>query len=170
LPSPFGCAGFDEAREFEIDGRRRVVVLSCNRDGLLALFRADGTLAATHETEGKPIVVTGFAYDESGKALDKLLVEEFSWGTGVVIREAVVYRFMEHDVAQLWREEVWLRAGGGGLRDQTVDGFVRLRRGVYDGHGPILTYGVRVRSAGSYKEQLLEVGADAVRPYSGALE
>jgi hypothetical protein len=170
LPSPFPCAGFDDVREIEIDGGRRAIVLSCNRDGLLALFRSDGTLVATHETDGKPIVVTAFSYDESGQALDKLLVEEFSWGTGVLMRDAVVYRLAESTITELWREPLWIRAGGPGQQEQYVDGFVRLARGVYQGHGPLLTYGMREAPRGAYRERTLEVATDSVRPFSGTLE
>ena len=170
LPPPYPCAGFDQARELEIDRGRRVVVLSCNRDGRLAVFRADGTLAATHETDGRPIVVTAFTYDESGQALDKLLVEEFSWGTGVLVRDAVVYRFAEGAIVELWRAHLWVRAGGPGLQEEYVDGFVRLTRGVYEGHGPLLTYGARQRPRGPYHERTLEVAAEVVRPFSGTLE
>jgi hypothetical protein len=143
--------------------------MACNRDGLLALFGADGSLVATRETSGKPISVTAFTYDESGQGLDKLLVDEFSWGTGVVARDSVVYRFTDNAIMELWTGPVWLRASHGS-RKEYLDGFVRLSRGVFQGHGPLLTYGVRDRSGAPYREQTLEVTADAVRPFSGPLE
>jgi hypothetical protein len=166
---PFKCAGFDEAREVGL-GERYVMVLSCNRDGLLAAFAADGSLIATHETSGKPVVVTLFAYDESGQAVDKLLVEEYGWGTGVQTREQVVYLVTDHKIVELWRREVFVRAGGGGVRDQYLDGYVLHRRGEYDRHGPLLVYGVRPSPHGRYTETVFEIARDSVRPYSGHTE
>jgi hypothetical protein len=169
LPAPFACAGFDQEREVTLGGRY-VVVLSCNRDGLLAVFAANGSLKATHTTSGKPVVLSVFADDESGSALDKLLVEEYAWGTGIQTREQVIYCVNEGNIVELWRREVFVRAGGGGIREQYLDGYALHRRGEVDRHGPLLVYGVRTSPRGPYNESVFEITRDAVRPYSGRVE
>lgn len=168
LPPPFTCAGFDHARELQLNGQT-LVVLACNRNGLLATFRHDESLVATREI-GKPIVVSLFASDESAQALDKLLVEEYSSGTGVRERSQVVYHLTDKGIAELWRGDVFLRAAVSGAPDGHLDGYVLHQRGEYHGHGPLLIHGVRTSSRGRYKEQVFEITRDAVQPYKGERE
>jgi hypothetical protein len=170
FPELYPCAGFDEAREFELVSQRKVVVLSCNRDGLLALYGPTGQLVATHNTLGKPILVTLFAYYESGRALDKALMEEYSWGTNIRTRDQVLYRFTDVGIQELWREPILRRAGGAGLHEERLDGYVRVLPGAYEGHGPILIYGAREGSRGPYRERLLEIREEGVKAFTGELE
>jgi hypothetical protein len=146
------------------------MVLSCNRDGLLASFTPDGALVATHETGGKPILVSLFAYDESEQALDKVLVEEYSWGTGIRGRSQVVYHITDKRIVELWSGEVFLRAAVSGKPDGYLDGYVLHQRGAYQGHGPLLIYGVRSSPRGRFNENVFEITRNAVRPFAGEVE
>ena len=95
--------GFDYSRELELGMGIRAIVVSNTRTGGVAAFREDGSLLGT--LAGQKVTSIQI-FDLDGDGVSELMTEEIKdSGTGVLVKEFVLYHLSGDGVAAVWRME-----------------------------------------------------------------
>jgi hypothetical protein len=101
-------AGFQFSREIEVGSGRRVLAISCTRNGGLIAFGTDGTTIASVQT-GEITSLEIFDLTEDGNS--EVVVNQVAGsGTGVLIEEFAVYRVTSSEIRQVWKGESVFRS------------------------------------------------------------
>ena len=117
-------AGFNFDREMEIGDGLHVIVISCNLEGGLAVFRRDGTALATQRTK-EITAVQLVDLDEDG--VSEVVTEEIDGrGTGVLEKTFRVYRIDGSGVQELWSGESYVRHAPDEQHVEETVGFIRF--------------------------------------------
>jgi hypothetical protein len=100
--------GFEFSREIEVGGGRRVVAISCTRNGGLIAFGTDGKAVSSLQT-GRITSLEIFDLTEDGNS-EVILNEVEGTGTGVLMEAFVVYRLTSSEIRQIWKGDSVFRS------------------------------------------------------------
>lgn len=121
-------AGYNFHREMDLGGGLRMIAISCNLGGGLAVFRSDGSAVTTQPTK-EITTVQLIDLDEDG--VSEVLTEEIDGrGTGVLDKTFRVYRIVGNGVREVWSGESYIRRAPDEHHIEETIGFVR-----FDGSG-----------------------------------
>lgn len=116
--------GYNFDREMDIGGGLRVIAISCNLTGGIAVFRTDGTAVATLPTK-EITSVQLIDLDEDG--VSEVVTEEIDGrGTGVLEKTFRVYRIDGSGVREVWSGESYVRHAPDEHHIEETMGFIRF--------------------------------------------
>lgn len=117
-------AGYSFSREVGVGAGKRVIVISCNLAGGIALYDRNGSLVSTTRTQ-EITSLQVVDVDEDGVA--DLLTEEIDGrGTGVLLKSFRLYRVETDAVRQVWQGESYNRRENERGRVRELIGFLRF--------------------------------------------